>query len=117
MCHICNTLAVPSFFDIHQCNWAPTDTLFTARPSFALDSESHVMRDHLKTALAVFIMFAGMTIALVIGAGFAMFCFAFAAHAQGLPLNREPGSTSPLHAAASGATAKLPSPPYQAHRR
>jgi hypothetical protein len=39
------------------------------------------MLDHLKNALAVFIMFAGMTIACVIGAGFAMFCFAIVAHA------------------------------------
>jgi hypothetical protein len=75
------------------------------------------MLDHLKTALAVFIMFAGLTIALVIGAGFAMFCFAVVAHAQGWPLNREPGPTSPLHAATSGATGRLPSPPYQAHLR
>jgi hypothetical protein len=75
------------------------------------------MLDHLKTALAVFIMFAGLTIALVIGAGFAIFCFAVVAHAQGLSLNRELGPISPLHAAASGVTGKLPSPPYQAHRR
>jgi hypothetical protein len=75
------------------------------------------MLDHLKTALAVFIMFAGLTIAVVIGASFAMFCFAVVAHAQELPPNREPGPISPLHAAASGVTGKLPTPPYQAHLR
>jgi hypothetical protein len=65
------------------------------------------MLDHLKNALAVFIMFTGVTIAFVIGAGFAMFCFAVVAHAQGLPLNREPGPTYRF-------TAATPAPFYTA---
>jgi hypothetical protein len=42
------------------------------------------MLDRLKSALAVFIMFVGLTIAVVIGIGFAMTCFALLTRAQGL---------------------------------
>jgi hypothetical protein len=61
------------------------------------------MLDQLKSALAVFVMFVGLTIAGVIGIGFAMTCFALVTRAQGLlpdaPTSEAArGSLSPLHA-------------------
>jgi hypothetical protein len=63
------------------------------------------MLDRLKSALAVFIMFVGLTIAVVVGIGFAMTFFAIATRAQGLPLPDTASSEavrdslSPLHTA------------------
>jgi hypothetical protein len=61
------------------------------------------MLDRLKSALAVFIMFVGLTIAVVIGIGFAMTCFVLVTRAQGLRPETPTSETardslSPLHA-------------------
>lgn len=60
------------------------------------------MLDWLKSALAVFIMFAGMAIAGAIGVGFAMTCIALVTRAEGLrahnPTSEPTRGRSPLHA-------------------
>jgi hypothetical protein len=62
------------------------------------------MLDQLKSALAVFIMFVGLTIAAVIGIGFAMTCFTLVTRAQALRPDTPTSeatrrSLPPLHAA------------------
>jgi hypothetical protein len=62
------------------------------------------MLDWLKSALAVFIMFVGITIAALVGIGFAMTCITLVTRAEGLwshtvTSERVRGSLSPLHAA------------------
>jgi hypothetical protein len=62
------------------------------------------MLDRLKSALAVLIMFVGMTIAALVGIGFAMTCITLVTRAEGLwphapTSERVRGSLPPLHAA------------------
>ena len=62
------------------------------------------MLDWLKSALAVLIMFVGMTIAAVVGVGFAMVCITLVTRAEGLRHHAPTseairGGLSSLHAA------------------
>ena len=72
------------------------------------------MLDWLKSALAVFIMFVGMTIAAGVGVGFAMICITLVTRAEGLRHDAPTsetirGSSSPVHAAASfSAASRVP---------